>query len=398
MSGIIFGNMMSGLGQGVANYGSMMERERAMEEERAMRLALQRERDQAQEERLRLTQAARAPAGRERLTLEPGSDQETMIAARMGKSVPELRQLLQATKTGDFSAYGNKVDVMERQGVDELDVSGDTSDAVSRGTAKLVKTERTEFSPKWESEKREMLEKLGREMAGLTYGKDYKDIAEGQDTASKMDNRDGIIAGRLDAGRVADATISAKGEDRFKGGEKSSTNVSTGKQELNELGKSEVRENNAQAGSASASAAKARAEVERIRADVSDGGAVRPQQQERLNSIINSQNATIKSLIDGGRGKTEEEKRQWQERYDLAVQLRDEAQQLLRQSLAERSSKSPAAAPAPSPAARNSGDNKGIVKPDLAKVGAPPGSTLGAQTAQGWEVKDKSGKVIGHIR
>lgn len=38
-------------------------------------------------------------------------------------------------------------------------------------------------------------------------------------------------------------------------------------------------------------------------------------------------------------------------------------------------------------------------KPDIAKVpNVPPGSSIGAQTSMGWEVKDKNGKVIGHIQ
>ena len=38
-------------------------------------------------------------------------------------------------------------------------------------------------------------------------------------------------------------------------------------------------------------------------------------------------------------------------------------------------------------------------KPDISKVpNVPEGSSIGAQTAKGWEVKDKDGKVIGHIQ
>ena len=38
--------------------------------------------------------------------------------------------------------------------------------------------------------------------------------------------------------------------------------------------------------------------------------------------------------------------------------------------------------------------------PEISKVqGAPAGSTIGSFTqGKGWEVKDKSGKVIGHVR
>jgi hypothetical protein len=405
MSGIIFGNMLSGLGTGISGYAGQMSRDRAAEEEFRQRMELQRERERALQERATAAARPAAASGDAPMDLTPGSTQEAMVAARMGKSIPELRQLMGAMNSGDWSPYAQTTDTFSRVGVDGQDVSGEMSDAVSRGTAKLEKTgEKTEFSANWETEKREMLSRLGRELGGLTYGKNYKSVADGQDTAAKADNRDGIIAGRLDAGVVADATIAADGKDRFKAGEKGSTNVSTGKQELNALGESEERENNAQAGSASASAARSRAEIEKIRADISGGGADKPQAQERLNSIINSQNATIRSLQDGSRGRTDEEKAAWQSRMDLAVQLRDEAQRLLQQSLRERSQGQGASAPAPN--APKSGDNTGIVKsgsdrpPSIASIeGAPPGSSIGSfVSGKGWEVKDRSGKVIGYSR
>lgn len=407
MSGIIFGNMLSGLGTGITGFAGQMSRDRAAEEEFRQRMELQQERERMLQERTTAAAAARPAAGSgdAPMDLTPGSTQEAMVAARMGKTIPELRQLLGAMRTGDWSPYAQTTDTFTRTGVDGQDVSGEMSDAVSRGTAKLEKTgEKTEFSANWETEKREMLARLGRELGGLTYGKNYKSVADGQDTAAKADNREGIIAGRLDAGVVADATIAADGKDRFKANESGSVNVSTGAQTLNELGKAKAADERASAGRNSASAAKDRAEIEKIRADIADGGTAKPQAQERLNSIINSQNATIKSLQDGSKGKTEEERAAWQSRMDMAVQLRDEAQRLLQQSLRERSQGQGASAPTPN--TPKSGDNTGIVKsgsgrpPSIASVeGAPPGSSIGSfVSGKGWEVKDRSGKVIGYSR
>lgn len=54
----------------------------------------------------------------------------------------------------------------------------------------------------------------------------------------------------------------------------------------------------------------------------------------------------------------------------------------------------PAAAPAPAPASAPAS-----APPSIASVtGAPRGATIGAQTAKGWEVKDRSGKVIGYAQ
>jgi hypothetical protein len=51
-------------------------------------------------------------------------------------------------------------------------------------------------------------------------------------------------------------------------------------------------------------------------------------------------------------------------------------------------------APAPAPAPAASG-----TRPDISSIkNAPQGSTIGAQTSRGWEVKDRSGKVIGYAQ
>jgi hypothetical protein len=51
-----------------------------------------------------------------------------------------------------------------------------------------------------------------------------------------------------------------------------------------------------------------------------------------------------------------------------------------------------------SAATTNTGSGR-FPKPDIAKVpNVPEGSSIGAQTDKGWEVKNKDGKVIGHIQ
>lgn len=97
--------------------------------------------------------------------------------------------------------------------------------------------------------------------------------------------------------------------------------------------------------------------------------------RERLTTMINSANATIKSLNDGSRGKTPEEKADWQRQMGEAKWLRDKATQQLKASFDDKPAPSaekpkpgdekpkPAPAPAPKP-----GDN-GNVKPGAYKVG-----------------------------
>jgi hypothetical protein len=68
---------------------------------------------------------------------------------------------------------------------------------------------------------------------------------------------------------------------------------------------------------------------------------------ERLYSIVNAMNATIKNLNDGSRGKTPDEKAAWQQQYDTAVRVRDRASGLLDANLSERGAPDSSAKPAP---------------------------------------------------
>jgi hypothetical protein len=110
--------------------------------------------------------------------------------------------------------------------------------------------------------------------------------------------------------------------------------------------------------------------------------------RDRLTTMINSANATIKSLTEGSKGSTPEAKAEWQRQYDDAVALRDKATGMLKGSLDER-----APTPKPEPAAASE------KPPSIGDVqGAPAGASIGSRTEKGWEVKDKSGKLIGYVR
>ena len=62
-------------------------------------------------------------------------------------------------------------------------------------------------------------------------------------------------------------------------------------------------------------------------------------------------------------------------------------------------SKAPGRPEAPKAAEKKDTGSGRFPKPDIATVtGAPEGSTIGAKTARGWEVKDKNGTVIGYAQ
>jgi hypothetical protein len=167
-------------------------------------------------------------------------------------------------------------------------------------------------------------------------------------------------------------------------------NQYTGEGKVTPVGQSQITENLAQAGQAGALAKKYGKEIEKITAEI-EGGMFNKNNRDRLTTMVNSANATIKSLTDGSKGNTPEAKAEWQRQYDDAVALRDRAMGLLKGSLDEKANP-PAANPTPKP-------DTSEKPPTIASVqGAPAGATIGSKTANGWEVKDKNGKLLGYVR
>lgn len=73
---------------------------------------------------------------------------------------------------------------------------------------------------------------------------------------------------------------------------------------------------------------------------------------ERLYSIVNAMNQTIRNLNEGSKGSTPESKAEWQRQMDTAVRVRDRASQLLDANMGERGA-APAAPLPPAPPAPN---------------------------------------------
>lgn len=100
-------------------------------------------------------------------------------------------------------------------------------------------------------------------------------------------------------------------------------------------------------------------------ASKADGKASSP---ERLYSIVNAMNTTIKNLDDANKGRTPEEKAEWQRQKDTAVRVRDRASNLLDSNLSDRGapeSQAKPLAPAKPVAAKPT---------SAASTGLPPGA------------------------
>ena len=88
---------------------------------------------------------------------------------------------------------------------------------------------------------------------------------------------------------------------------------------------------------------------------------------ERLYSIVNAMNMTIKNLDDGDKGRTPEAKEEWRRQRDTAVRVRDRASGLLDSNLSDRGAPSSEARPA-APA------KPAPYKPAAASPGLPAGA------------------------
>jgi len=146
------------------------------------------------------------------------------------------------------------------------------------------------------------------------------------------------------AGKAGKAVAVAGGKPlvNVEGGEK--YNQYTGESETTPVGKSQITENVAQAGQAGALAKKHGKDIQKIDAEI-QGGMFNKDSSERLTSIVNSANATIKSLMDGGKGATPEAKAEWQKQYDDAVAIRTQATTLQKNALDNRDSGKPTPKP-----------------------------------------------------
>ena len=382
------GLIWSALGQGIANAGSSMSqymfKDIASDEARQDRMDLQRERIAASEEqkrrdremRLSIEESRRdrsggggggggAAIGFDPEDFAPGGKLANLAANKLNLSEAEYKRDWDSFKSGDKSAY----EVTSQGWIGSDDPEGE------QGTIKSL--------PKgFEAEYKAKQKALGDLQEQYALTSRFDDVAKGRQTAFQTGVGEGILSGQItgkEVGRASQAVGSMLGKESYKveGGEK--MDVFTGASATTPLGRAQVAEAGARASELGKLGQKYAKEVEKITAEI-EGGMFKKNSGEKLTSMINSANATIKSLIDGGKGATAESKAAWQQQYDDAVSIREKATRLQSSSLDVQ--ESPKAEKPPSVS-------------DIS--GLPPGAaSIGLKTAKGWEIKDKTGKLLGH--
>lgn len=335
------GLIWAGIGKGIADAGSTMgqflfkdllaqeDREykaASRKEELAMRLE-----DRERDRELRREMAAGKEGGgggQGGLKAEdyaPGGKLAGMVAGKLGMTEPEYAQYYNARKSGDLSPFAKESTATYLD--NEYGEQKVTTKSLPAGFE-------TEFKAKTKA-----LADLEEQYA---LGGRFDDVAKGRRTEFGTETGKGVLSGNINAGKGGQAVAVAEAKPlmNVEGGEK--YNQYTGESTTTPVGKSQITENLAQAGQAGALAKKYGKDIEKIDAEIA-GGMFNKNSSEKLTSMINSANATIKSLTEGSKGNTPEAKAEWQRQYDDAVAVRDKATALQKGSLDARDTNKPAA-------------------------------------------------------
>lgn len=393
------GLIWASVGQGIANagstVGSFLLRAQEREADRDYRNTVEQERrdyrdktDQekreyrAEQDALYKRTAAQQMEGRagtgkdpgiQPADLQPGGKYAGMAAGQLDMTENQLAELQDYRKTGNLNKYGRQI------GTTLDDTYGE------QAVTEVPQALRDEFKLKAKA--------LSQLEESYALKGSFDDVMKGRNTAFKTGMGQAAFDKPDVAGKAGQAVAASEGKPLFDVKDGTKINQFTGKSETTPVGQSMITENQAQAGQAGALAKKYGKDIEKIDAEIA-GGMFNKNSSERLSSVINSANATIKSLVDGGKGSTKESQAAWQKSMDDAVAVRDRAQ-ALQKSVLEAKTEPPAPKnpPAPKP------DAAPEKAPSISEVkGAPSGSSIGSRTDQGWEIKDKSGKLIGYTR
>jgi hypothetical protein len=384
MSGLIFGSMLQGLGAAGSTIAGHMVNQVSQDERQRERLEAQREL-QADRSATQLAIAgmrndAKGGGSGGMTDIKEGGLAEETMANRMGMSVPELRALRKANKTGDTSAYES-----------EVELAGPTEDGGAlKGKVK------PQGLDQYIKAKRAVLADIQSE---FMHGKDYDDVAKGRRTEHGNKIAGGIVNGTISAEQGGKDIAAIEGKDLYDGDSNVTRGKFDGKTTTTAVGESQIKENNAQAGKAAAEGAKAKSEGD---------GKVKPKD---VIASIESQRKDIKDKIIalGHAQKAElDAEVNPSKKKDIIADYKAQRKTLEARDADLESQFDSLREKVGLPGKGKPGDNTSIVKsptagestPDISAVkGAPAGSTIGKHDpAKGWEVKDKSGKLIGYVK
>jgi len=230
-------------------------------------------------------------------------------------------------------------------------------------------------------------------------GGQYDDVMKGRQQGFQTGVGEGVLAGAIKPGPAGEAVGVSLGKDRMKveGGEK--LNVFTGESTTTPKGLSEIQENVAQAnkplGSGKGGTGNAKAVRVQSTKEDSNGNMILVMTDGSTKPMLGTDGQPVRSAAfnkEVARIITKMEEDDSAFKKLSPDEKRKRAEQRLTGKTTE------AAPAAKTDAAPKVGDAEEKA-PSIAEVkGAPPGASIGVKTAKGWEMKDKSGKLLGYVR
>lgn len=251
MSGLIWSALGQSIGNASATVGNYMmrdaEREDREEERRREREADRKWKEEQNDRRLAERQSPGGGSSGRELT-----DEEQAAAA--GMSLPDYQRYWASIRTGDKSAFKEKQTIFRR---DEgtLDGEGDQySDAVSRQNSTLKQEDVYDYPPGFEREYQAKVAKLAEVRKQSAYRTAYDDVKKGERTDQEIRRSEDAIVNPQAAGVIGQGMAAGAGKDLVGGDSNVTRNKFTGETKTTDVGKSQIRENDAQARKADADA------------------------------------------------------------------------------------------------------------------------------------------------
>lgn len=306
-----------------------------------------------------------------------------------GDDGPQYTEFYNSMKTGDRSAFLQNI-VVSNKGIggagDEINAAATNTDVGSQ-TFKVL-------PPGFEAEYKAKMKKLGDLQESYALGGQYDDVMKGRQTKFQTGVGEGVLAGNIKPGPGGEAVGASLGKERMKveGGEK--LNVYTGESSTTPKGWSEIQENKAQAVKAK-DAGGAKAPYVKSTKEDSDGNMVLIMSDGSTRPLMGDdgkpmQSAAFNKEVAKIIAKMEEESSTFKKLPE--EDKRKQAKERLTGKMSE-------AAPAAKTDAASKVSDAEEKAPSIAEVkGAPAGASIGVKTAKGWEMRDKSGKLLGYVR
>lgn len=299
MSGLVGNYVGAALGNSMSDIGSMMMRDQQRQDEKE-------EERQWREDQAQLNREARM--AEKQATNQPAIDDDQMnelVAGNLGMSVPQVAAHRNAVLTGDETQF--KLEEYPEG------ISNETLQAKRREIYALMEQYKT--------------------------GKDYKPIEEGRSEAYRRGLIGRTIEHPDEAPKIGQAVAASEGKGPYGGNSDVIRNEFTGEAKTTDLGRARIR-------SLDSDVSLDAAKVEEIGNKIQNGTATRDD-SERLTTIIEKANSTLKQLLDSPPSRSNKEARaEWQSQVAEWQSLRERSRVLLDGRLKDQEP-SPAKPPVP---------------------------------------------------